>query len=50
MAYFSYEDLFLWNEVRSLLTPEEGLQRTTIAKALEEAPSKDPIAAFMNVR
>jgi len=49
MAY-SYEDLFLWNEIGSLLTPEERLQRTTLEKALEESPSKDPIAAFMNVR
>jgi len=32
------------------LTLEEGLQRTTRAKALEESPGKDPIAAFMDVR
>jgi len=33
-----YEDLFLCNEVGSLLTPEEGLQRTTLAKALKMQP------------
>jgi len=49
MAY-GHENLFLWNEVGSLLTPKEELQRTTLAKTLEKSPRKDPIAAFLNVR
>jgi len=41
MAY-GYGDLFLCNEVGSLLTLKNGLQRPTLAKALEKVTSKDP--------